>query len=133
MKHSSLAQEKVFTDTFSTTALALYEDFDSLDTLAYMDLDDLTEYLKEKGRNRFPDPDAVAKTIQKAARSSYRLPKTVNDFVNQVLSISIASIKAMEEQIKSFDKAIASQMELIPNTLISIKGIGACLFSWYHC
>ena len=27
--------------------------------------------------------------IQKAARSSYRLPKTVNDSVNQVLSISI--------------------------------------------
>ena len=78
----------------------------------------------EKGKNRFPNPNAVAKAIQKAARSSYRLPKTVNDSVNQVLSISITSIKALEAQIKEFDKAIATQMELLPNVLISIPGIG---------
>lgn len=77
-----------------------------------------------KKKQRFPDPDAVAKAIQKAARSSYRLPKTVNDSVNQVLSISITSMKALESQIKAFDKAIAAQMELLPNVLISIPGIG---------
>jgi len=124
MKYSSMAQGKVFSDTFSVTALAVYEDFDSADQLAYMDLQELTDFIKEKGRNRFPDPDSVAKAIQKAARSSYRLPKTVNDSVNQVLSISISSIRALESQIKEFDKAIASQIELIPNTLQSIKGIG---------
>jgi Transposase and inactivated derivatives len=123
-KYSSFSQEKVFSDTFSTTALAIYEEFESADELAYMDLHDLTEYIKDKGKNRFPNPDAVAKAIQKAARSSYRLPKTVNDSVNQVLSISISSMKALDTQIKAFDKAIAEQMELIPNTLISIKGIG---------
>ena len=58
------------------------------------------------------------------ARSSYRLPKTVNDSVNQVLSLSISSIRALETQIKEFDKAIAEQLALIPNTLQSIKGIG---------
>lgn len=124
MKYSSMAQEKVFSDTFSVTALAVYEEFDSPDQLAYMDLQELTDFIKEKGKNRFPDPDSVAKAIQKAARSSYRLPKTVNDSVNQVLSISISSMKALESQIKEFDKAIAAQLELIPNTLQSIKGIG---------
>lgn len=124
MKYSSLTQEKVFSDTFSVTALAVYEEFDSADQLAYMDLQVLTHFIKDKGRNRFTDPDSVAKAIQKAARSSYRLPKTVNDSVNQVLSISISSIRALESQIKEFDKAIASQIELIPNTLQSIKGIG---------
>ena len=123
-KYSSLAQEKVFTDTFSTTALAVYEEFESADTLAYMDLHELTEFLQKKGKNNFSNPEEVAKAIQKAARSSYRLPKTVNDSVNQVLSISISSMKALESQIKEFDKAIAAQMELIPNTLTSIKGIG---------
>ena len=89
-----------------------------------MDLQELTDFIMEKGKNRFPDPDAVAKAIQKAARSSYRLPKTVNDSVNQVLSISITSMKALESQIKELDKAIAAQMELLPNVLISIPGIG---------
>ena len=124
MKYSSMAQEKVFSNTFSVTALAVYEEFESPDQLAYMDLQKLTDFIKEKGKNRFPDPDAVAKAIQKAARSSYRLPKTVNDSINQVLSISISSMKALESQIKEFDKAIAAQLELIPNTLQSIKGIG---------
>ena len=123
-KYSSLSQEKVFTNTFGASALAVYENFDSADALAYIDLQELTSFLKEKGKNHFSDPEKVALAIQKAARSSYRLPKTINDSVNQVLSISISSMKALESQIKDFDKAIAAQMQLIPNTLTSIKGIG---------
>ena len=123
-KYSMMTQEKVFSDTFSTTALAVYDEFESAEALANMDLHELTDFIMEKGKNRFPDPDAVAKAIQKAARSSYRLPKTVNDSVNQVLSISITSMKALESQIKEFDKAIKAQMELLPNVLISIPGIG---------
>ena len=123
-KYSSLAQNKVFSNTFGASALALYEEFDSTDTLAYMDLHELTDFLVKKSKNRFSDPEAVAKAIQKAARSSYRLPKTVNDSVNQVLSSSICLIRALEQQIKVLDKAIAEQMQLIPNTLQSIPGIG---------
>jgi hypothetical protein len=124
MKYSSLAQEKVFSDTFSTTALAVYEEFSSADELAYMDLNEPTDFIRLKGKNRFPNPEEVAKSIQAAARGSYRLPKTVNDSVNQVLSLSISSMRALDAQIKAFDKVIAEQMELIPNPLISIKGIG---------
>lgn len=124
MKYSSMTQEKVFSNTFSVTALAIYEEFESADELAYMDLQELTDFIKDKGKNRFPDPDAVAKAIQKAAKSSYRLPKTINDSINQVLSLSISSMRALETQINAFDKAIEAQMELIPNTLRSIKGIG---------
>ena len=126
-KYSTMTQEKVFSDTFSTTALAVYEKFESAETLAKMDLQELTAFIMEKGKNRFPDPDAVAKALQKAARSSYRLPKTVNDSVNQVLAISITSIRALESQIKAFDKAITKQMKLLPNVLISIPGIGPVL------
>ena len=103
-KYSTMTQEKVFSDTFSTTALAVYDEFESAEALADMDLHELTAFIMEKGKNR--------------------LPKTVNDSVNQVLSISITSIKALEAQIKEFDKAIATQMELLPNVLISIPGIG---------
>ena len=123
-KYSTMTQEKVFSNTFSTTAFAVYQEIESAEALANMDLQELTDFIIEKGKNRFPDPDAVAKAIQKAARSSYRLPKTVNDSVNQVLSISITSMKALEAQIKEFDKAINAQMELLPNVLISIPGIG---------
>ena len=123
-KYSTLTQEKVFSNTFSATALAVYEEFESAEELANMDLHELAAFVSKKGKNRFSDSEAIAKAIQKAARSSYRLPKTVNDSVNQVLSISITSIKALESQIKEFDKAIAAQMQLLPNVLSSIDGIG---------
>lgn len=106
-KDSTIAQEKVFSDTFNTTALAVYESFESVETLANMDLHQLTEFIIEKGKTHFPDFDSVAKAIQKAARSSYRLLKAINDSVNQVFSISIRSMRAMESKIKDFDKAIA--------------------------
>ena len=123
-KYSSLTQDKIFADKFGATALSVYTDFESAETLVDMDLHDLTEYIQKIGKNHFSDSESVAKAIQKSARSSYRLPKTVNDSVNQVLAVSISSIKALETQIKTLDKAIAAQIELIPNTLMSIKGIG---------
>lgn len=37
---------------------------------------------------------------------------------------SRTSIKVLDAQIKELDKAIKTQMELLPNVLISIPGIG---------
>lgn len=83
------------------------------------------DFINKKGKGRFAaNPDEVAKAVQKSARSSYRLPKTVTDSVNQVLAVSLAAIKAYKEQLKIFDKAIEEQAKLIPNTLTSVKGIG---------
>ncbi len=124
MKCSGLAQEKVFSNNYGATALAVFETFDSPDDIVNMDVEQLTSFIAEKGKNRFPRPDEIAKAVQAAARGSYRLPKTVNDSVNQVLSISISSMRAMQAQIKALDKEIERQFENIPNTLISVSGIG---------
>ena len=124
-KYSTMAQEKVFSDTFSTTALAVYESFESAGDGSKHGLTSAHGfYHRKREKNVSLTRIPMAKAIQKAARSSYRLPKTVNDSVNQVLSISINSMRAMKSQIKAFDKAIAEQMALIPNTLTSVKGIG---------
>ena len=123
LKCSGLALDKEVKNT-SATLLALMERFPSVDDLASADLDDLTDFVSKSGRGRFAEPGEVAKMVQKAARGSYRLPKTVNDSVNQAMSISIASMRALKEQAKSLDKAIAKQFETIPNTLTSIPGIG---------
>lgn len=124
LKFSSLSQEDVFSDTFGTTSLALLEEFDTVDELACMDIDSLTAFIRKKGHGRFSDPEATAKAVQAAARSSYRLPKTINDSVNQVMAISLSTMRAMQAQVKALDKAIEDQIALIPNTLASINGIG---------
>ena len=123
LKCSGIAQEKDIQNT-SVTTIALMEHFETVDDLANTDLDELTDFIAQAGRGRFVDPNAVAKVIQTAAKGSYRLPKTVNDTVNQAMSVSIASMRALKEQAKVLDKAIEQQFEIIPNTLTSIPGIG---------
>ena len=122
LKCSGIAQDKDIANTSATT-LALMEQFETVDELAFADLDELTAFIDEKGRN-FADPAAKAKAIQAAARNSYRLPVTVNNSVNQAMAVSIATMRALEKQIKVLDKAIEQQFKIIPNTLTSIPGIG---------
>lgn len=124
MKFSSMTQDKIFSDSFGVSPLALYTEFDSVEELAAMSLEDPTLFLKTTGNNRFPDPEAVARAIQAAVKSSYRLPKTVVDSINQILALSVVSMRSLKAQIKSFDKAIEQQLQVIPNTLTSVKGIG---------
>jgi transposase len=124
MKCSGLAQEKVFSDNYGAAALAVFEEFESPDDLVNMDVEALAAFISAKGKNRSPRPEEIAKAVQAAARGSYRLPKTVNDTVNQVLSISISSMRAMQTQIKALEKEIERQFVNIPNTLTSIPGIG---------
>lgn len=125
MKCSGLAQNKAFSNNYGAAALALFEEFETPDDLESMDLDELTAFIAEQGKNRSPNPEKIAAAVQAAARGSYRLPKTVNDSVNQVLSISVSSIRAMQVQIKALEKEIERQIQNIPNTLTSIPGIGS--------
>ena len=122
LKCSGMAQDKDIQNTSATT-IALMERFETVDDLANVNLDELTAFLEEKGRS-FADPATKAKAIKVAARNSYRLPSTVNNSVNQAMSVSIASMRALEKQVKILDKAIEQQFEIIPNPLTSIPGIG---------
>ena len=70
LKYSALAQTKVFSNSYSTTALAVYEEFASAEDLAAMDMDDLITFVKEKGRNCFAHPEQVAEALKKAAAST---------------------------------------------------------------
>lgn len=96
----------------------------SLDELAHMDLEDLTSYLRFKGINLFEDPEQIAKMIQKAARSSYRLDKVVEDSIDTILTTSITVIRTFEKQIKEIDKSIKRIMAGLSQTLESVPGIG---------
>ena len=58
-KYSSMTKEKVFSNTFGAAALAVYEEFDYAGTLAYMDLQELTSFLQEKGKTISLIPEAM--------------------------------------------------------------------------
>ena len=115
---------EVETSAFGSAIMDLLLEKYSLDEISSMDIEALADYLREKGKNRFSEPEEVAKCIQKAARSSYRLSKCVEDSIDILLGTSIESIRSIKNQIKELDKSIAKILEGIPNTLQSIPGIG---------
>jgi transposase len=123
LKFSGLRQDNPFSDTFGATSLAVIEELEP-ERIAEMSMEELVEFLQEKGKNRFEDPEEIAKYLQKLARSSFRLNKAMQDPVNISLSVTLSTIQHIESQVKRLDKEIAKLMKGIPQTLTSVKGIG---------
>lgn len=123
LKFSGLRQDNPFSNTFGSTSLAVIQELEPEQIVA-MSLDALIDFLKEKGKNRFKDPEEVAQYLQKVARASYRLHKAMADPVNLSLATMLSVIKHMEAEVKKLDKEIAKLMKGIPQTLTSVKGIG---------
>lgn len=117
---------EVESSVFGHAILEMLSEKYSLDDIATMDVADLADYLKEKGKNRFPDPEHVARCIQKAARDSYRLSKVVEDSIDLVLGVSIQTIRSIQAQLKELDKAIERILDGMTGAkcLRSIPGIG---------
>lgn len=105
--------------------MALIEEFESVDELAYMDTEELAAFISERGRNHFENPVEVAEAVKRAAKNSYRPPQVIADSVNRQLAISMATIRLLQKQVKEYDKAIEKQLNAMPQTLTSIKGIGS--------
>lgn len=122
-KFSSLDSSNVFSDTFGATSIAVISEFFSVDDINSMPLEELADFLMTKGKNKFDDPEHIAKELKAAAKSSYRLSKTVNDSVNQLLAVRLIGIRSLQQQQKDLDKAVESYMQLFPAILNSISGI----------
>jgi transposase len=117
---------EVDSSVFGHALMEMLSEKFSLDDIAEMDVADLADYLRDKGRNRFPDPERVARCIQQAARASYRLSKVVEDSIDLVLGTSIESIRSIQKQLKDLDKAIERVLDGIQGAqcLLSVPGIG---------
>lgn len=125
LKFSGMAQQDLFSDNFGAAAMALVEEFETVDDIAQTSVEDLATFLNTHGRGHFADPQALAQSIQAAAKASYRLPKTVLGSVNQNLAVSARTIRFYESQLKDYDKAIADLISTLPgNPLATISGVG---------
>ena len=120
---STYGQIAPFGDPFGTTSSAVLEEFTTED-LAQLSLEDLATYLQQKGRGRFADPDALAATLQRAARDSYRLDKVLQEPLRLVLGTTLAAIRTLQSQLKTLDKTIGQELATIPQTLASVPGLG---------
>ena len=127
LKCSGLCQSGVFSNNFGAAATSLVDDIDNFEEIANMPLEDLVEWLVEKGREHFEFPEETAKKLQSAVKSSYRLNAAVDHSLNLVLRSCLANIKSLEQQKKAVEKSIREQVAFFEREytcLKSVKGIG---------
>lgn len=123
LKFSGMRQDNPFSNTFGHTSLAVIQELEP-DHIMTMSMEELIEFLQDKGKNRFENPEEIATYLKKIARSSYRLDKAMADPVNISLATTLSVIQHLESEVKKLDKEIAKIMKGIPETLTSVKGIG---------
>lgn len=123
LKFSGMRQDNPFSNTFGNTSLAVIQELEP-DQIMAMSIEELIEFLQDKGKNRFENPEEIATYLKKIARSSYRLDKAMTDPVNISLATTLSVIQHLESEVKKLDKEIAKIMKGIPQTLTSVKGIG---------
>jgi transposase len=120
---STYGQVEPFGDPFGATSCAVLEEF-TTDEWAQQELTDLAAYLQQHGRGRFADPEALATTLQRAARDSYRLDKVLQEPLRLVLGTTMATIRTLQQQLNAVDKTIAQELTTVPHTLTTVPGLG---------
>ena len=117
-----------FSDKYGATAMAVLLEYKTLDDIINSSVDELIEFISQKGHGRFIEPDATAELLQKAARNSYRLDKTLYEPITTSISCSYNCIKAYEKEMTILDAAILKAVNglnpLEYQILTSIPGIG---------
>lgn len=127
LQHSGLSQQNPLSHNTGVTGLALVEEFMTPEEIAQKPLEDLVRFLVEHGKNRFPDPQSIAKKIQQAARESFRLRPELARSEHFIMASLVRNIRALRDSLKEINRAIADHMEAFPNTLTSLPGVGPVL------
>lgn len=125
-KVNKLADKNFETPVYGDTMMKLLVDDMTIDEIANLPLEGLSEYLKVKSHGRFANPDRLAKAIKKAINGSYKLDKVIKNSVDVILAMYTNQIRALSLSIKQLDKSIADLVKVIPESqiLLSIPGIG---------
>lgn len=124
LKFNTLQQNEIFSNLFGAASEAILTEFLSPDEIVARPLEDLIDFLMEKGNKHFTDPNATAKALKKAAHNAHRLKGGLLEPVNLILATSIETIRCLEKQIKVIDRAIANEVSHFKNTLDSVPGLG---------
>jgi len=114
----------VFSDVFGATSRSLITEFYSPEEIINTPLEDMVQFLVDKGHNHFAEPEKLAKELKRISRESYRLQPRLTDSVNLILETSMNNIRFFEQSIHKIENVINRDMAKLANPLESVHGIG---------
>jgi transposase len=119
---------KFTSDKWSQTAISVLEEFSSPDEIVNTSLEDLVEFIVKVSKNRFSNPEDIAKLLKNAAKASFKLDKLAYEPINHAISSSLVLIRTYESEIKKINKSIEILLKGFAvneyTSLRSIPGIG---------
>ena len=117
-----------FSNTFSKSSSFMLTEYLTCEDIVNADIDVLVAQLIEKSKNRFNDPEFVAKELKKMARDSYRLDKVSSESISIAMASSFRMIEFYQKEMKLLENEILRIIKSFDHTyytsLISIPGIG---------
>jgi transposase len=126
LKYSDWKRVKAFSDVFGATSVALLTEF-TVAEVQEMTHDQLVDLITRRGRGRFDDPTTTARAVRQTLRTSYPIDPTMDDMVTAALAAGWDHIRYLKRSMKRLDRLIARYIDLVPNPIITIKGLGAVI------
>lgn len=118
-----------FSDLCGATSLHVLEQFDDIQALADMPLDELTAQLQHLSGNTLPDPQHNAQKLQQVADHSYPVPQPLASTLHLIVQQTIAHIRFLTDNQKAIKSLIEQQLHLLPEAKLALKqpGLGPIL------
>jgi transposase len=89
--------------------------------------DQLVDLITRRGRGRFEDPTATARAVRQTLRTSYPIDPRMDEMVTATLAAGWDHIRYLKRSMKRLDRLIARYIDLVPNPIITVKGLGAVI------
>jgi transposase len=126
LKCSDWKRVKPFSDVCGATSAALLAGFTTAE-IQQMTHDQLVDLIRRRGHGRFADPTGTARAVREALLSSYPIEATMDEMVTATLATCWEHIRFIKRMMKRLDKHIAHHIEPFPNSIITVKGLGAVI------
>jgi hypothetical protein len=110
----------------------LLTEFLSPEEIAARPLEDLIDFVMEKGKKHFSDPKATVQALKNAAHKAHKLKGCLLEPVNLILATSIETIRCLEKQVSIIDKAIVKELSHFKHTLDLSTGPWPCVLCRYN-
>lgn len=113
--------EKLFSDVFGSTSLALLKEASTPEEILTLDNKKLLRLLEQNSRGRFTEQDA--RKIKEAAHNTFG-SKIASDTFGFQIRLIISQIEHLTKQVKELEEKISSLYKQLNLTLTTIPGIG---------